>query len=423
MRLSRFLAGAFYFCAISVPGAHASNANNVEVTVTGTGSTIDLARSDAIRQALQLTIRQLVVVDREISRNAVLRDRVLSTMNGYVERFVVQSETRADAGFSVKAKITVSASRIENFIGIVASEGGAINGEGLLAEQARRHAQAQADLLKRKARGEIFDNILRSFPSKAMAVRTLGIGLSDTNPDELRIAVEISPQPSFVSALEGTIKALSAIECLPVQRNPGDNQNMYYAASAFRAKANCHSGNTLYGGAPITTQTVVCLGFETRIQCYGLEPGDYCASCYLDGFSSIENTNSVNAKQLAVFGRFVDQTGTRTASVSCLKKLAEPRNLFGVYLERDRWRKGKPLTVAVFDFARKRAEIAMRASDVNLNAAKYFVGVAALAGPTGLFSGTQRIMTNVLDSRDAERTACALVDEAVHIRQMEGFVE
>jgi len=304
-RFLSFLVGVIYFWTAFCPFAHASSPN-VEVTVTGTGPTIDLAKSDAIRQALQLTIRQLIVVDREISGNTVLRDRVLSTMNGYIERFTIRDETKTSIGFSVTADITVSASRIENFIGIVTSEGGAIDGSSLLAEQSRRLAQAQADTLRRKARGEIFDNVLRPFPSKALTVRTLGISLSDKDPNELRIAVEVSSKPSFVAALEGTVKALSNIECVPVRRGDGYHRNLYYVADAFRAEKNCRSGNTLNTGAPITSQTVVCFGHETTIQCYGLEPGDYCLSCNLDGFSSIENSNTVAAKQLVVFGRFVE---------------------------------------------------------------------------------------------------------------------
>ena len=57
------------------------------VEVTGRGASRTEARLDAIRLALQRTMQQLVVVDRLIKNDQIITDKIMSTLNGYVEDF------------------------------------------------------------------------------------------------------------------------------------------------------------------------------------------------------------------------------------------------------------------------------------------------------------------------------------------------
>ncbi len=127
---------------------------NITVTVSGSGATVDDAKTDAIRHALQQALRQLMVVDRVIDGNDIIRDRIMSTMNGYIDAFRTKGIERAANGVVVEAEITVSPSRIENFIGIPIGGNGSIEGTQLFAEQDRRAAQALATKAQQIARGE-----------------------------------------------------------------------------------------------------------------------------------------------------------------------------------------------------------------------------------------------------------------------------
>jgi hypothetical protein len=99
------IGGLLTAVAFSFAGAFLSDASaqspNVTVFVTGSGPSIDDAKTDAIRQALQLTMRQLVIVDRVISGDTVVRDRVMSTMNGYIEQFTPKDIHRTNIGYAV----------------------------------------------------------------------------------------------------------------------------------------------------------------------------------------------------------------------------------------------------------------------------------------------------------------------------------
>jgi hypothetical protein len=56
---------------------------SIEVSVTGTGPTYEEAKADTVKKALQLALKQLVIVDRIVSENEVVRDRVLSTSSSF----------------------------------------------------------------------------------------------------------------------------------------------------------------------------------------------------------------------------------------------------------------------------------------------------------------------------------------------------
>jgi hypothetical protein len=196
MRLSAWIILGLIGLVLAYP---ARAAGNVTVTVTGTGITIDAARTDAVRQALQQTIVQLVVVERAIRNDRLVRDSVISTMNGYVEEFHEKSVRKEDSEFLIDADVTISASRIENFIGVASGGSASLNGSSLLAEANREAAQ-------RKARGEIFDRLLRGFPSELLDVRVTAIKPDDANPNSFAIDLEYGFKKEFKKALLDTLR-------------------------------------------------------------------------------------------------------------------------------------------------------------------------------------------------------------------------
>jgi len=285
---------------------------NVTISVTGSGTSIDEAKLDAIRQALQQTMKQLVIVDRAISGNAILRDKVMSTMNGYIEKFQQKNIRRADNGYLIDADITVSASRIENFIGVTVGSGGAIEGTGLLAEQNRRQAQIYAEQLQAKARGEIFDRLFRGFPADVVDIKVRGMRLAASNLNTLEIDIEYSYKPAFIAALESTVKALALVKCTGaggMRNEPGGMAEVWKTTRLAGLTAGCQRDKPMtlfYSSAP--EHSAVCLGFSSKIDCYALPPGDYCASCRLGSEFSLGwsppyiDYNTVPS--LVVFGRF-----------------------------------------------------------------------------------------------------------------------
>src|SRR5690606_4701239 len=80
--------------------------------VVGEGATLQEARSNAIRQAMQASISQLVVADRTVSDDQILEDRVISTMKGFVDRVEELDVSKEGSLIRVRSRITVSTTRL-----------------------------------------------------------------------------------------------------------------------------------------------------------------------------------------------------------------------------------------------------------------------------------------------------------------------
>lgn len=261
---------------LSPLNAYAQKANKV-VTVVGFGSTPNEARNDAVRQALQETMQQLIVVDRAIKDDQIIRDKIMSTMNGYIEDFKELSTKKEGQQIAVKAVVTVSSSRIENFIGTSIGGGGSVSGAALFADTQREIAQ-------RKARGEIFDRLFRGFPSEVMETKLLKISPS---PDlkYYIIDIEMSFSKPWVDALKSGLEALST--------------------GRHRRISEMSEGELRFE---------ICEGKSYSPQKFFLPPGEYGLhiekALHMQGFKSILIPTVLSSLNLLVAMQFIDERGS-----------------------------------------------------------------------------------------------------------------
>lgn len=398
MRRWKHFAYALAFLAIIGFERAEAQTENITVIVTGSGTSIDEAKTDAIRQALQRTMKQLVVVDRAIEGNQLLRDKVMSTMNGYIERFQEREIKRDGTNFTLTAEISVSASRIENFIGIITGVSGPIEGSRLLAERNQRIAQAEAqartEVLQKQARGEIFDRLFRGFPSDDIEVQTQSVRLSPADPNIVQIEIRYQYKAGFVSALEATLKALALFECKGVNFSTAF---AYEVRLVFSSNNMDHFANPscpdALGKLPIGSEVdAICVRLPTTVtKCYGLYPGNYCRSCRIDLFSSYK-------KGVLILGKFTDAVGRdANARTRCLFAIARREvtpseaasstayaEMFTeTFFQWSGWppnvftREARTMAAGI-DLRRQHAVIEFPASEIDLNRTESFVGIAAL---------------------------------------------
>ncbi|WHQ68631.1 hypothetical protein [Methylorubrum extorquens] len=171
------------------------------VKVTGHGPTIAAARQDGVRQALQLTVEQLVVVDRAVENDEVVRDRIISTMNGYVDDLRDISVSSTDAGYDVALEVTVSKTRINNFAAFLKS-GSPLRGNALLQEAIREVEQ-------RNVRSEIVDHLFRGYPAQAVNVDLVQAKPNASDPRVINLSFRQQVDSSFLRSVVEGLKALS----------------------------------------------------------------------------------------------------------------------------------------------------------------------------------------------------------------------
>ena len=174
----------------------------VTVRVIGRGESEWAARNDAVRQALQAATRQLVIADRVVSDDKVLRDTVMSTMNGFVDKFEVIRTFKDGGDIAVEADITVSNSRIQNFLGTSIGGTGPVRGSDLAAS-------LQGELATRAARAEIFWRLFSGYPGKAIQIKIDKVGLNEINPNLIMVDYTLSTDEAFVTAFKQGVTTLT----------------------------------------------------------------------------------------------------------------------------------------------------------------------------------------------------------------------
>lgn len=178
------------------------------VEVEATGESIEQARRNAVTAALQETMAQLVLADRAVEDGQLVRDRLLSTVNGFIREFEVIEMVERELEYWIRARVGVSSADIENYVGYLISSGrSGIDGESVFQEIDRRKMQAAS--LRR-----ILSHLVRGVPLYRFSVEVDEIGPSDSavrSPYHELPGVEDALDARFTSRLqEGLGRSLHA---------------------------------------------------------------------------------------------------------------------------------------------------------------------------------------------------------------------
>lgn len=86
------------------------------IRITGIGITLDQAKNDAFRRAIELQIGTVIVSNFELSKNHVVRNEILAYSSGYVENFRILSTSQIGSHVYAELDVWVSTSKIANRI-------------------------------------------------------------------------------------------------------------------------------------------------------------------------------------------------------------------------------------------------------------------------------------------------------------------
>ena len=191
----------FLFCVSATLTAQKSDGSIVRVEANGP-SPFE-ARQEAIRQALQMTMKQLVVADRAIDNDTIIRDRVISTMNGYVKHFSIISSERRDGQVFLVADVTVSPTAITQFIESSNLNGVSKTSSDNLIANAARESEA------RRNRSEMLVSSLSQFPASAMSSQIVKMAPNEVDPNLIDVWVQVQYDKGFVTAVKQQMSAMA----------------------------------------------------------------------------------------------------------------------------------------------------------------------------------------------------------------------
>lgn len=171
------------------------------VTVTGEGDSYWDARQDCIRQALQQTVTQLVIADRRIENDKVVKDSILSTMNGFVDSFEVIRQTSKNGKVQLESKVTVSVSAIENFVLSRGKGSAKFDGNAVLGN-------LQRDDLVRASNSEIVTRMFEGFPSRAFDLQVKKITPDPKDRGVVLVTIDIRANKQFIHNLKSGLRTI-----------------------------------------------------------------------------------------------------------------------------------------------------------------------------------------------------------------------
>lgn len=177
--------------------------NEFQLEVTGSGPTVQDARADGIRQALQRTVPQIIATERVIKNDSVVMDSVMSSMNGNVKSVDVLSTLRSGNSYEVRMHVHISRRDIVNFVSFRAQSGTNFSGAALLAE-------SQREKEARRFRDTFIERSLRGFPAAASNAKLISLK-PDLDPSLVKVQIEYRLDTAFVKALRN---AANEVQCV-----------------------------------------------------------------------------------------------------------------------------------------------------------------------------------------------------------------
>lgn len=138
------------------------------VEATGVGETLDLAKEDAIRQAVQKAVGSYVSSDLITKNDDVIKDKVISLSAGFVEKTEITSQNKREDGlFETKIKATVTSTKLRRALedqNIATTD---LDSESLFGEALTKLDNTNSTL-------DLWAGMMKKFPQSA--VRTVLIG-------------------------------------------------------------------------------------------------------------------------------------------------------------------------------------------------------------------------------------------------------
>lgn len=177
-------------------GAHSGK--SVQVIGEGIGSTLELAKLDAIRSALAQAIPQYIVVERALINDSVERDIIASTMNGYISKIEVLDTTVDENGFTnITVDVLISENKIQDYLktfkaSYVDNSATVVDGDSLYdqiqLERARIEAENNRKAQQLKTAQSLTKKIFSGYPSNATAITMQDVKFETGMPEEVQLS-------------------------------------------------------------------------------------------------------------------------------------------------------------------------------------------------------------------------------------------
>jgi hypothetical protein len=173
------------------------------VEVIGEGATVDQARQQGFRLAVEHAVGTVVSSETEVRNDRVARDEIITYASGYVDRFEVVEQQQVGNRVLVNMKVWVRPSKIANRLLNRSATAGTVEG-------GRISTQIQTLQYERTSGDRLLKSVLADYPKRAFRIEMdkTQVIFDANRTGQLEVAFWLSWSPAY---LDSVAEALSAI--------------------------------------------------------------------------------------------------------------------------------------------------------------------------------------------------------------------
>jgi len=138
---------------------------NTRIQVEGHGATVDQARLNGFRLAIEQVVGQVIISDQEVRGDQLTKDWIGGYSAGYVDNYEVLETRRVDNEYVLKMNVAVASSKIAQRMLSSGNKSLMINGQ-------RLQAQIESQLDQRSRGDQLIAEVLGSYPYNAYVINS-----------------------------------------------------------------------------------------------------------------------------------------------------------------------------------------------------------------------------------------------------------
>ena len=174
------------------------------VEAVGEGTTVDQARQQGFRLAVEHAVGTVVASETEVRNSRVARDEIITYAAGFVDRFEIVNQQQLDNRIQLRMKIWVKPSKLANRLLNESKAAGSVDG-------GRISAQLQSLMHERKSGDRLLQSVLADYPRRAFKIeleKTRVIFDANRN-GQLEVAFYLAWSNEYLDSIAEAITAIT----------------------------------------------------------------------------------------------------------------------------------------------------------------------------------------------------------------------
>lgn len=297
------------------------------VEVIGEGNSVDSARQQGFRLAVEHAVGTVVSSETEVRNDRQARDEIITYASGYVDRFEVVEQQQINGRVLVNMKIWVRSSRIANRLLNKSATAGGVEG-------GRISTQIQTLQYERSSGDRLLKSVLADFPQRAFFVHLdkTRVIFDENRNGQLEVKFHLQWSREYLDSISEALTAMShrpdsecggvfgcrniSFQTEVIRPGFGSNTRAWFTDNVVEQML---VGNLINSGPSIRIVIVDTSGREQFKQCFSARELNHDAPAPLYFVNLTPNKIAINGTAGKWFNISIDLSRLPTASLDQVK--------------------------------------------------------------------------------------------------------